>query len=188
MSSVSVPIRKKFTAEDLGRLSEEDFHYELIEGELQEMTPPGAVHGSVSNLFAAYATIFVEEHELGECFTAETGIWVSRNPDTVLAPDWAFVRKDRVPHPLPEGYLPVIPDLVLETRSPNDTLTEIQAKIQRWLNAGVPMVLEANPKTCELTVYRPGQPPLILGREDTFSGEEVLPGFTLPLRRLFREG
>lgn len=106
-----------YTAADLERLSDEGHHYELIQGELREMALRGGTHGSTSSRIAYYGGT-VYEQDLGETFAAETGFLVSRNPDTVLAPDFAFVAKDRLPGPLPEGYVPLAPDLVVETTQP----------------------------------------------------------------------
>ena len=122
---------------------------------------------------------------MGETFAAETGFLVGRNPDTVLAPDFAFVAKERLPDPLPKGYVPVVPDIVLETRSPNDTRREVAEKVQQWLDVGVRLVWELDPVTPILTVHRNGVPIRQLGVADTLDGEDVLPGFTLPLDLLF---
>ena len=149
------------------------------------MSPTGAEHGSTTNRLSGYATTFALENDLGEGFAAETGFLIARNPDTTLAPDWAFIVKSRLPDLIPGKFMPVVPDLVLETRSPNDTEQEVADKVQEWLQAGVRMVWELDPKRRILTVYRPGEAPRALGIDDTFSGEEILPGFALPIRRLF---
>lgn len=174
------------TVADLERLSAQGFRYELIRGELIEMSPTGGLHGSATDRFAAYVRIHVDEFDQGECFAAETGFLLRRHPDTTYAPDWAFVAKGRVPEPLPASYVPVVPDMVLETRSPGDTKREVALKIEIWLNAGVRMALALDPAARTLTVYQPEAKPEVLGVEDTFSGEEVLPGFILPVRKLFR--
>jgi Uma2 family endonuclease len=188
MSSVLPEQDKKlYTAEDLERLSAEGFHYELIRGELFEMTPPGGTHGSATERLSARATVYNLDHDLGEGFAAGTGFWIARNPDTVLAPDWAFIAKERLPDPLPDSYVEVVPDIVLETRSPNDTRREVEAKVARWLQAGVRLVWELDPKARVLTVHRSDREAQKLGIGDTLSGEDVLPGFSLPVRRLFRD-
>ena len=78
-----------------------------------------------------------------------------------------------------------MPDAVLEVRSPGDRKSAVLAKVNQWLAAGVRIVWELNPKTRILTVYRPNTEPRALHPEDTLDGEEVLPGFSLPLRRIF---
>ncbi len=174
-----------YTAKDLERLSDEGYHYELIKGELREMAPLGGTHGSASSRIAYYVSAIVYEQDLGDVFAAETGFLVSRNPDTVLAPDFAFVVKDRLPTPLPQSYVPVIPDMVLETRSPNDTKREVADKVDHWLALGVRLVWELNPQTRILSVHRPNQAPRLLITGDTLDGEDVLPGLSVPVERLF---
>jgi len=162
------------------------YRYELVEGELREMSPPGPEHGSVGQSLGWRATQFVEDNDLGQSFLAETGFYVRRNPDTVIAPDWAFIAKERAPERWPSGYGQVVPDLVLEVRSPGDTRKEIADKIALWLAAGVRLLWDLDPKRRVVTVHRPGEPPRELGVDDTLSGEDLLPGFSLPLRRIFR--
>jgi Uma2 family endonuclease len=107
----------------------------------------------------------------------------------VLAPDWAFISKDRVPHPFPDGFLTVIPDMILETRSPRDTSRKALAKIHQWLDGGVTRALELNPKKQELTIYRKDDNGSVKSRvlsiDDALTDEELLPGFSLEIRRLF---
>ena len=178
-------LRSTYTAEELFA-SPSDWHYELIQGKLRSLDmPTGAIHGRVTATFSARVQVFVEDNQLGECFAAETGFLIEQNPDTVLAPDFAFVARAKLPEPLPGGYVRAIPDLVLETRSPNDRPREISEKVREWLVAGVQVVLELNPAKQALTVYRPHADPEILTRESVFDGGTVLPGFTLPLTRLF---
>ena len=174
-----------YTAADLERLSDEGRHYELVKGELLEMTPPGGTHGSSTGRLAAFVGYAILNGDLGEVFAAETGFLVSRDPDTVIAPDFAFVAKGRLPNPLPKGYVPVVPDIVLETRSPNDAKRKVAEKVEDWLASGVRLVWELDPQTRTLTVHRLNQPFYALGEGDTLTGEEVLPGFSLPLARLF---
>jgi len=175
-----------YTIGDLERLSAQGYRYELIHGELVEMSPAGSKHGSFTGRLSSRLHVLVEESELGEAFAAETGFLISQNPDTVLAPDWAFVREDRIPDPLPDGFLPVVPDLVLETRSPNDSARQVARKIRRWLDAGAQVVLDLDPIREALTVHRLGQEPETLGAGDTLRLADVLPGLSLPLRLVFR--
>ncbi len=88
---------------------------------------------------------------------------------------------------MPSGFLPLAPDIVLEVRSPSDSSPDAFAKVQVWLNASVKLVWELNPRTRILTVHRAGRTPQELGIEAVLSGEEILPGFCLPLHRLFRD-
>lgn len=179
-------IKKRWvTAEEFEQF-EECERLDLIRGELRPMPPmPGGRHGSLTMRFSTPVHIYVIEHNLGECFAAETRFTIERNPDTSIGPDWAFVAKDRLPNPIPDGFMPLVPDAVLEVRSPSDSRPAAEEKVQRWLAAGVRLVWELNPRTQIITVYRPDVEPQELGIDDTLSGEEVLPGFSLPIKRLF---
>ena len=185
MTAVTLAPPAVHTAQDLERLSDQGRHYELIRGELREMTPPGGMHGSSTSRLSTYVGYLVIDQELGETFAAETGFLVGRDPDTVLAPDFAFVAKDRLPNPLPKSYVPVVPDIVLETRSPNDTKREVAEKVEQWLDLGVRLVWELNPATRLLTVHRAGVPSRELGIADVLDGEDVLPTFRVPVAKLF---
>ncbi len=173
------------SAEDLERLSAQGYRYELVQGELRTMTPPGGSHGSTTSRLTILVGIFVINKDLGGTFAAETGFLVGRNPDTTLAPDFAFVAKNRLPNPIPKSYLPVVPDIVLETRSPNDTKQKVADKVVQWLELGVRLVWELNPQTRILTVHQAGQMPRFLGDGDTLDGGDVLPGLSVPISRLF---
>ncbi len=177
---------KPITAEEFEKFDSE-WRYDLIRGELHPMPPmPGEEHGALTWDLSLKLGVFVEENDLGQCYAAETRFIIERNPDTAIGPDWAFIAKERLPKRRSTGFVPLVPDAVLEVRSPGDRKSEVQAKIARWLAAGVRIVWELNPRTRIMTVYRPGIEPRELTIEDTLSGEDVLPGFSLPLRRLFR--
>jgi Uma2 family endonuclease len=173
-----------FTAEELFSMPNHQV-YELIRGELHKKIPTGDNHGSQTAWLSAYISIYVYSQGLGDCFAAETGFLIARDPDTVIAPDFAFILRARLTFPRGGGYVRTVPDMVLETRSPNDRPREVAEKVQEWLDAGAKMVLELNPLKNILTVYRPGAEPLVLGPNDSFDGADILPGFTLPLAELF---
>lgn len=180
------PIGRIYTARELEQLPD-NARYELIRGELCVMPNNSAEHGNKTMRLSAPVALFAEEHDLGECFAAETGFTIEQNPDTVLAPDFAFVSRDRLDGIPPKGYLLLAPDLVIETRSPGDTRTELSLKVARWLQAGAQLVWVLDPASQTVTVHRTGLAPQTFGAEDTLTGEDVLPGFSLPLHRLFRE-
>jgi len=187
MSAVETLSLPLVTAEELARLSDAGHNLELVRGELREMAPASWEHGARTASLAAHATVCVDLNDLGLCFTAETGVVLARNPDTVLAPDWAFVSRARVSPNWSAGFIPVVPDLVLETRSPSASASEVAGKIREWLNAGVRIVWDLDPQHRRLTVHRADTPPEVLGVDDVLSGEDLLPGFRLPLRLVFRD-
>ncbi len=175
---------RQYTAEELFHFPV-DWHYELIEGYLRLLTmPAGFSHGHFSLLFGTFVMVYVLEKGLGYGVNAETGFLLAENPDTVLAPDFAFVAKEKVVS-VTTKYARVVPDLVLETRSPSDRKAGIEEKIAEWLSFGVLYALDLNPAKETLVVHRPGHEPVTLTKADTFTAEDILPGFALPLSKVF---
>ena len=131
-------LKKLFTAEELLRLPTDGLRLELVKGKLYEMPPAGARHGNVAIRIASRLNAHVETAELGQVFAAETGFVLRRDPDTVRAPDAAFVSRDRLPQgELPVGLLELAPDLVVEVVSPSDSRREVREKAESWLLGGV---------------------------------------------------
>lgn len=185
MSAATLTQPKLYTADDLLEMPD-DCRFELIRGELIEMPPsPGGEHGYTTISIAARAQVFVDDNDLGFCFAAETGFKVSQNPDVVLAPDFAFVAKDRLPDGVPKKHVPLAPDLVMETRSPSDRTRDVATKMLLWLQSGVKEVWVLEPSARTLTIHRTNELPRVLGANDTLTGGNILPGFNFPLSRLF---
>lgn len=183
---MSVQLKSRLITAEEFECFESQERYDLIEGELVEMPPmPGANHGATTYSLGFEVGFFVRSNDLGVCFTAETRFTIEYNPDTSIGPDFAFVAKARVTFPLPDGFLRLAPDLVLEVRSPSDTRLEAEAKMQRWIGAGVRLGWELNMRNRVLTIYRPNEPTRTVDINGTIGGEDVLPGFTLSMRRLF---
>jgi Uma2 family endonuclease len=177
-----------YTADELLEISaRDDNRYELIQGRLRVMAPAGDEHGFLAAGLNARVYLFAEDNKRGYVFAAETGFLLSRNPDLVRAPDVAFVRSERVKGNLTGKYFPGAPDLAVEVVSPNDTASEVQDKIQNWLTHGTQLVWVVDPKTRTVTVYRPDGTANVLKAADTLDGEDVLPGFSFPLARLFHD-
>jgi Uma2 family endonuclease len=180
------PTGRLVTADELIRMPDDGFKYELVEGRLVTMTPAGGVHGQLSMRLGTALDIHVEAHDLGVVFPADTGFYLARAPDTVRAPDVSFVRKERIPEGgLPVGYWSGPPDLAVEVVSPNDSMAEVESKVQEYLRKGVQLVWVVFPKKRAVAVYRPGAPSDMLSEDDMLDGGEVVPGFRFPIARLF---
>jgi Uma2 family endonuclease len=143
------------TADELLAMPDDGRRYELVQGELRMMSPAGGRHGRIAMKLARRLGDFVETHALGETYAAETGFLLRRDPDTVRAPDWAFVSQQRLgafaDYP---GYLPLAPDLVAEVVSPSDLSSDVEEKALDWLAAGVKVVLVVDPQTRTIREYR----------------------------------
>ncbi len=160
--------------------------YQLVAGELRVMSPSGWPHGKVVGRLHTRLGSFVEKLDLGVVFGAETGFRLSSNPDTVRAPDIAFVAKQSIPANEPrEGFWPGPPDLAVEVLSSGDRTAEVDEKIEAWLSAGCAAVWVVNPKLQTVAIYQPGQPAQIRSLGQVLQGDPVLSGFTCPVDELF---
>lgn len=149
------------------------------------MTPAGFQHGSVAAIIAVEVGAFARARKLGRIIVAEGGFHIARNPDTVRAPDVAFVRAERLPRQALPGFFPGPPDLAVEVVSPNDRPMEVDEKARDWLAAGCQAVWVIDPQAQTAAVYRPGQEVALLSGDDTLSGDAFLPGFTLRVGDIF---
>ncbi len=173
------------TAEELWQLPEDGKYYELVKGELVEMTPPGGEHGYIASRLAGRLGAYVEDEALGYVLV-ETGYCLECSPDTVRGPDLSFVRPERLPEgELPKGFIPGAPDLAVEIISTYDRRAEIQQKIHDYLSHGTHRVWVIDPDAQTVTVYRPDGSGRLLGSDDFLDGEDVIPGFTMLVSELW---
>jgi Uma2 family endonuclease len=175
------------TADELLRLPHDGWRYELIDGELHRMAPAGGEHGFVGGTALRRLGTFLDQHPEvgGALFAAETGFRLSRDPDTVRAPDVAYITQERLPLARVPGYPEMAPDLLVEVVSPNDTAAEIQSKVDEWLRAGAQIVWVLYPTNRTAMVYGTDGAARLLHADDTLHGEPALPGFTCRLGDLF---
>ena len=157
--------------------------YELVDGELVEKDM-GALSGWVGNYVATELNLYARQHG-GWAFGDGVGYrCYADDPDRVRKPDASFIRADRMAMP-PEGFITVVPDLVVEVVSPNDVYYEVQAKVDEYLNAGVRLVWVVNPPNKTVQVFQPGRIVHEFGPADELPGGDVLPGFLCGVRSLF---
>ena len=176
------------TADELLALPRGEFRYELVNGELKKMSPAGHKHGRITIRLTAPLAQYVRANGLGEVYAAETGFKLTSDPDTVLAPDIAFIRKQRVDEiGDPTGYWPGPPDLAAEVISPSDTVREVETKVAEWLEFGTRLVWVVSPKLRNITVYRSLTDIEILTEKDTLDGGDVVPRFQIEVAEIFAE-
>ena len=170
------------TAEDLLRFRQAGKTAELVRGMLIVREPPGTGHGARAARLTVRVGAFVERHDLGQVFAQDTGFKIERDPDTVRAPDVAFVTRQRLAHIPDEGYAELAPDWVAEIVSPNDRPGEVLEKVGQWLGAGVRVVWVLDQVRRDARIYRADGTVSTVAPDGELNGEDVLPGFRCPLR------
>lgn len=188
MDMISAPAKTRLTGEDLLTIEAEhpDKLFELIEGELREYPMPGLEHSDVENLFAFFLTLYNREKKIGTVFTGAAGFYTRGDNTTVRMADIAFISYERLPAgKIPSGYGTIAPELVVEIISPGNSADEMEEKIQEWLKFGVSLVWVVYPKTQRVHVYDNQRQVTILSAEDTITGGNVLPEFSVKVSEFF---
>ncbi len=175
------------TAQALLERGDDGQRWELVEGELIELVPAGFEHGQVSMRLGSRLDAYVEQTGVGVVVAAETGFHLARDPDTVRAPDVAFVAADRLPpRAVRQRFLDLAPDLVVEVVSPGDRPGEVAAKVRTWLVAGCRLAWVVYGVSGEVAVHTPDGAVVRLSTDDVLNGGDVLPGFRLAVADIFR--
>jgi len=161
-------------------------HYELIDGELKERNVSGLSSHVAANLNADL-NLHCRKNKLGRTFGADCGYqcfpW---KPKNIRRPDVSFIRADRITlEDLAEGYIKIAPDLAVEVISPNDTVAELEEKLEEYLRAGVRLIWIVYPETRTVHIRRADGSMSRLRETDELSGEDVVPEFRCPLGSLF---
>lgn len=177
---------KLLTWQELADLPDDGMRHELVRGVLLTMPPPKVPHGRVARRIGRSLDRHVDAQGLGEVYMNEVGYLLATGPDTVRAPDVAFWSAERLAEMGDvTDYFPGSPDLVVEVLSPTNRLTVITEKVAEWLEYGARLVFVVNPRRRGVVVHRPGQRPQTLGIDDVLDGEDVVPGWSMPVRDLF---
>jgi len=181
----SATIAPVTTAEELLHMPDDGMRHELIRGELTTMTQPGAEHGRVAATVGFF--LGAPTRKTGSGVTmGETGFVLARNPDTVRAPDAAFISKERAEAiGRTPKYWPEAPALAVEVISPSDTYREVHDKTLEWLAAGSKMVLVLDPPKRTATVHSGEGETHVYGEQDTLDLGDAVPGFSVAVAELF---
>ena len=166
------------TADQQERLQLPDKRVELVRGVLVVKEPAGYRHGAVAARITKSLMDYVDRADLGQVVAAETGFTLATDPDTVRAPDAAFIQRDRLPDPPPVGFARLAPDLAVEVLSPDDRPGAVLAKVADWLEAGTRLVWVVDPARRCARVYRADGSESSVESDGALDGEDVLPGFT----------
>ncbi len=170
------------TAEDVERISLPGKQVELVRGQLIVREPPGTRHGGIAASLFYFLSDFVRRQGSWTVLAQDTGFKISTDPDTVRAPDVGFVSRDRAGDIPQQGYAALAPDLLAEVLSADDRPAEVLAKVADWLAAGTKIVWVVDPERLEARVYRQDGSLSVLGNDDSLDGDDVLPGFSCPLK------
>ncbi|ELR98049.1 Uma2 family endonuclease [Gloeocapsa sp. PCC 73106] len=156
-------------------------------GELIVNPPTGGESGKRNfNLIGQLARWCEAYADLGEGFDSSTGFQL---PDgAILSPDASWIRRDRWEVLTPaekKGFIPLAPDFVVELRSESDSLPKLQAKMQQYLDNGTRLGWLIDPQNQTVAIYRPHKDVEVLQNPQMLSGEDVLPGFSLSLAKIW---
>jgi Uma2 family endonuclease len=174
------------TADELFMMKPDGFRHELVKGELRTMSPAGSEHGAIIINLALPLAQHVRANKLGVVFGAETGFKIAANPDTVRAPDIAFIRREHIPPTgIPKTFWNGAPDLAVEVLSPGDKAAEVEEKVEAWLSAGASAVWVVDPKRRSITVHHSLKNVTTLSEDDELEGRDVVPGFRCRVADIF---
>ena len=176
---------KLWTIDEVAQLPDDDYRYALIRGELYRMPPTQGPHGLVVLAIGWHLYGFVRQHGLGRVYD-QSGFILERDPDTLLGPDLSFVSAARLPANR-QGYPEVAPDLVVEVASPSQTGPSIEDKARLYFEVGVRLVWIIDPERRTVRIRRADGTSRILTEDDVLDGEEVLPGFRVPVAAFFED-
>lgn len=178
--------RTLMTAEQLLVMPDDHWRYELIAGELIRFRLGGPIHSLIEGQLMVSLFGYADRRR-GVVFAPDTGFIIGRNPDTVVAPDLAYVRMERMP-PRDEwdGYLELAPDFVLEVVGTWESRREVMNKVALYLAVGVKSIWVIEPDLRIVNVFGPGQTPWVATIDDTLDGELAMPDFSVSVASLFQ--
>jgi Uma2 family endonuclease len=163
-----------------------DLRLELTkDGELIVMAPAGGESGERNLDLAIDVGIWNRQSNLGRTFDSSTGYDFTALGGGKLSPDVSWIEKSRLEGVEIVGFIPVVPDFVIELRSATDNLKPLQEKMQEYRRLGVRLGLLVNPKSKQIEVYRPGQEVVVLESPSLVDCGEVMPGFVLSMSRIW---
>ena len=174
------------TVDDVLEIEErENRLFELVDGILVEKVM-GYTESRIASRLIAALEAYVDAHDLGSV-TGEGGMF--RLPENLVRiPDVAFAGWDQFPnHELPsEGAPEIVPDLAVEVLSKGNTQGEMARKLREYFDIGVKTVWFVDPKSQTVAIYSSPTRCKILSADQSLEGGKVLPGFKMPISRLFK--
>jgi Uma2 family endonuclease len=186
MSTASVTTPALLTAEEFAERPDPGFREELVRGRIVPMTMPKPRHGEICCTAVRILGNWAHDRDLGRILCNDTGVITERSPDTVRGADVAFYSYARVPKgPLPDRYLDVAPDLVIEVLSPSDRWPKVLAKVAEYLEAGTTAVIVLDDPRQTAHVYRADGATRLLAADEELTIPDLLGDFHVRVGRFF---
>ena len=181
-----VTTTRLMTAEELLNMPDDGFRYELIRGKLRKRSLAGQTHGRYTSNISLSLGGHAKANRLGKSYIADTGYILTTDPDHVLAPDFAFISNERLNEiGESDGFAQGAPDVAVEVISPNDRYTEVEEKVEDWLNAGCRAVIIVNPRRQTVNLHRSPTNVTTLTESDTLEISDIIPGWRMPVEDIF---
>lgn len=184
MITVAPPQEKLITGDELAQMTGVGLS-ELIDGRIMPMSPTNEYHGGIELNFGEKLNVFARQHKLGKVRVGEVGVYTQRQPDRIRAADVLFISNERYAQKHNAAYLDVAPEIIVEVLSPHDSVTELNQKMREYFSIGVKLVWVADPEAKVVLAYRSLTDVREFKEEDTLPGDEILPGFSVPVKALF---
>jgi Uma2 family endonuclease len=181
-------VRLQVTPEQFNRLCQlnPDLRLEVNrDGELIVMPPTGGSTGKRNSNLNADLVIWNRQTGLGEVFDSSTGYNFTAVGGKNPSPDVSWIERARLEGVNIDGFIPVVPDFVIELRSKTDALKDVRAKMEEYRRVGVRLGWMINPQDRIVEIYRLGRDVEVLEAPTTLRGEDVLPNFVLDLQSIF---
>lgn len=177
------PGKKVWTDAEIMSLPDNGYSYEVVDGDLKMSPKNNAQHGDAASEISMRMRMHAKALKLGRVFDSNTGFWmINRN---LRAPDVSFMSNARLPKRLPKEFLHGAPDFIVEVLSPTNSRREMDERLKDFFENGTRLawIIDLDERFAE--VCRSLTDRRIIGPGGILDGEDVLPGFKLPLAELF---
>lgn len=152
------------------------------------MTPAGNRHGIVCLNIGFELKLYLRQHPVGVAMCNDPGIITQRNPDSVRGGDVVYFSYERLPKgAVPLGFSAIQPEIVFEVKSPSDRWKDLHTKVAEYLQAGVSVVCVVDFETESVIMNYGDEPTTTLTKYDNLTLNNVLPGFSVPVRNFFAD-
>jgi Uma2 family endonuclease len=185
----TVTTKKLMTAEEFAdwvqRPENQPRHFELVRGEVVEMSRPGERHCLICLNIGTTLNLYARQRRKGYALSNDPGILLERDPDTVRGPDVVYFEKGKKYGDLNPKFCEGVPTLAVEVLSPNDRIGKVTRRVAEFHKAGIPLVWVVDPEACDVTVYRTGRDAYAVEQNQELTGDDVLPDFRCPVADFF---